>query len=184
MKSLLPPNSTPFERALEEALYSSTALDVGFNELYNYQTCAKEHLSYLAWTLGVEIWGDDSRMSEQQKRELIKEYIGIRTLRGTKAAIEKAYGILGVKVTIEENPRRKNEDGSLGDPLPYKFRLKIKGQSISERFRSEIMRMTDLLKPLRTEYFFDISYEFDGPKIKLAPMQRVTGIVRIKGELL
>ena len=167
---------------MESTIFSATDLDFEISKLYDYKSISEKMLPYLAWAVGVDIWSYDEQMSVEKKRELIKEYIAIRMLRGTKSSIEKAYKILGVKVEIEENPREIKENGELGDRLPFKFRLKISGQAISRDFKMEIMRMTDLLKPLKAHYHIDITFDFKD-NLYLGVASRHTAVVRLKGEL-
>lgn len=175
-KSLLPPNSTPMEKALEETIYSATDLDVEISSIWNIDTMP-EHLKpvllpYLAWTMGVEIWSKD--MSPAQKELMIREYLTIRAVRGTKAAIEKAYQSIGVDVDIEENPpSERYPDGE-----PFKFKLTITAQAISGELRDEIRRLTDLLKPLRSKYFIDIDIDLK-QRVGIVVTGRVTNIARL-----
>ena len=58
--SLLPPNATPLERALEMlAALRLGKIDTPFRELWNAQTCPEELLPYLAWGLSVDQWSAD-----------------------------------------------------------------------------------------------------------------------------
>ena len=120
-------------------------------------------------------------MGYKQKKDLIKKYIVIRTLRGTKRAIELAYGVLGVSVEIEEYPVVETPEGE--ERVPFKFALKITAQAISREFRQEIMRLTDLLKPLRTQYFIEVAVKINGKAFAL-PLLRVTNVARFSARIV
>ena len=179
MDSLLPPNSSRLEQALEKVLINNIELENKIADIYDINEVDKDFLSYLAWAMGVEIWSKD--IKPEDKRKLVQDFLTIRAMRGTKAAIEKAYDLIGLEAEIIENPIGDLPDGSKG-PLPYYFKLKIKGVNISNKFRAEIMRLTDLLKPIRSKYFFDISYSFDGG-MHIGVIGRITNIFRKKAEL-
>ena len=60
-----------------------------------------------------------------------------------------------------ENPRKKNIDGTLGEPQPFMFEIVIEDvDGITPDKRRELLRMVELLKPVRTKYFIDISVKF------------------------
>ena len=176
-KSLLPPNATFMEKALEESIFSATNLDVEISSIWNIDTMPAHLkpvlLPYLAWTMGVEIWSSD--MSIAQKEQMIRDYLVIRAMRGTKEAIQKAYRAIGVNdVEIIENP--PSERYPAGEP--FKFKLTITAQPISNELRNEIRRLTDLLKPLRTKYFIDIDVELK-QNVGVVVTGRVTNIARL-----
>lgn len=179
-QTILPPNATFMEKALEETISRSTDLDIAISSLWNINTMPKALkpalLPYLAWSLGVEVWSSD--MTVAQKEETIKNYLVIRALRGTRAAIEKAYEALGVEVEIVENPPSKRYP--MGEP--HKFKLKISAQPISRELRGEISRLTDLLKPLKAKYFIDVDIEFE-KKMGIFITGRVTGVARFLAEV-
>jgi phage tail P2-like protein len=172
-KSLLPPNATGLELALEETMFRATDLEVKLATIWDVDNISSSLLPYLAWSLGVEIWGSDEEFPVEQKRQLIRDYLVIRTLRGTVGAIKRAYGAIGVKAELIENP--PSERYPKGEP--FKFKLKISGQPITAELRKKVIRLTDLLKPLRTKYFVQIDVELTG-STGLAFMARNTHINR------
>lgn len=169
-ESLLPKNSTPFERALEESIFRATDLDFEIERLWNPDKVSETFLPYLAWSLGVEIWSD--AISIEKKRALIREYLVIRKLRGTKAAIERAYKAINANVEIIERP----------DGQPFRFKLKVSGDPLTPELRAEVLRLTTLLKPVRT--LFELEVEFIGEKrLGLYATARVTPVARFEVKL-
>ena len=90
--SLLPPSSTPLERAIEQTqaqflppLYVPT--------LWNADTCPAAFLPYLAWALSVDEW--DHGWSVEKKRAVIKESRFIHQHKGTPSAIRRALASIG-----------------------------------------------------------------------------------------
>lgn len=90
--SLLPRNTTPLERALEQSLTTYDHPEQ-VPDLWNAATCPKPILPWLAWALSVDDWESD--WSEDKKREAISESIEIHEHKGTLSAILRALSIRG-----------------------------------------------------------------------------------------
>lgn len=89
MNALLPPNSTPFERAIDDA--GAARLEPLFDAPANYQdpaTCPPKFLSRLAWALSVDHWRSD--WPEAVKRAVIAASPRVHRLKGTVAAVRAA----------------------------------------------------------------------------------------------
>lgn len=103
--SLLPPNATATERALEGALAARLqALQPKvLATLWNPATCPASALPWLAWQLSVDDWDED--WSESVKRAVIAASIDIHRRKGTVAAVRQAIAALGIpaaSIGIEE----------------------------------------------------------------------------------
>ena len=90
--SLLPPNTTPLERAIEQtqAVFDPAIKVPG---LWNADTCPASALPYLAWALSVDEW--DHTWSEDRKRAVIRESREIHQRKGTPSAIRRALAAMG-----------------------------------------------------------------------------------------
>ncbi|MGS0744187.1 phage tail protein I [Glaciimonas sp. GG7] len=55
IKSLLPPNTTPQERALEATMARISDIPVPLRQLYNPDTCPINVLPWLAWQLAIDL---------------------------------------------------------------------------------------------------------------------------------
>lgn len=94
MASLLPPASTPLERALDLAVGARiSALPALVTRLWNADNCPDQLLPYLAWALSVDEWND--QWGVDKKREVIKESRPIHQQKGTLAAIKRALTAIG-----------------------------------------------------------------------------------------
>lgn len=92
--SLLPPSSTPLERALDLTAANRIAgLPSIIPTLWNADTCPKALLPYLAWALSVDEW--DELWSEDKKRAAIREARYIHQHKGTPGAIRRALSAIG-----------------------------------------------------------------------------------------
>ena len=100
MSSLLPPNSTAFERSLESSIERSSDIDQTIGDLWNPQTCPLNLLPWLAWALSVDQW--DPGWSEAKKREAVALSISLHERKGTAAAVKdsvKPFGVPDLEIT-------------------------------------------------------------------------------------
>ncbi len=152
MKSIMPPNASPLIISFEQAFDKAIDFDRKYQTLWNLGEVSDEFLPYLAWTLGVELWPRDELVSVEEKRALVSQWIKIRKLRGTRRSLELAYEAIGVRGDIIENPEGK------------KFTLKIKFSSeekvITPELQSAVIRLTNLLKPVRVKYDVEVEFQF------------------------
>lgn len=87
-ESLLPPNATPLERALELSSLRMTAMPLPLRELWRYQDCPAHLLPWLAWALGVDDWSP--AWSEGTKRIAIRDALLVQQRKGTLWALKQA----------------------------------------------------------------------------------------------
>jgi phage tail P2-like protein len=133
-QSILPPNSTQTERALEQAFGAQKPDLAPVAQLMRPGLCPAPLLPWLAWALSVETW--DHNWSEDAKREVLRKSIQVHRLKGTvqsvKAALKSAgYGDAEL---IERYGRNFHDgarvrDGSFNREKPdhwaeYRVRLK------------------------------------------------------------
>lgn len=88
MTSILPPNSTPTERAIETSATYVRDLVVPIRYLWNPETCPAAFLPWLAWSWSVDSWNPD--WSEATKRAVIAASPRVHRLKGTVAAVRAA----------------------------------------------------------------------------------------------
>lgn len=93
MRNLLPPNSTPLERAVTEASSSVSGLPVPLRELWRPMDIPARLLPWLAWTLAVDEWNEE--WSVDRKRAAIVEAVPNHRRRGTPWSIRRALTIAG-----------------------------------------------------------------------------------------
>lgn len=90
--SLLPPSSTPLERAIEQTQARFSPAQI-VPTLWNAASCPANVLPYLAWALSVDEW--DHAWSEEKKRAVIIESRAIHQHKGTPYAIRRALASIG-----------------------------------------------------------------------------------------
>lgn len=116
-QSLLPPNATPAERALEAVVSHVGDLPGDIRIIKNPDTCPVELLPWLAWEYAVTYWNPD--WSEAQKRSVLKAAAWQNKHRGTRGAVERALLTVGYESRLQE----WFETAPKGDP--YTFKIKI-----------------------------------------------------------
>ncbi len=98
--SILPPNATTGERLLEQVTARVGAVDVPIDTLWDPTACPADLLPWLAWSVGVEVWS--SEWPEAQKRAAIAAAPYVKRHKGTRAALDRALGVLGYGCTVTE----------------------------------------------------------------------------------
>lgn len=145
--SLLPPNSTPLERAfdaLESQALGNMPVPVG--DVWSPANCPAPLLPWLGWGLSIDIW--DSSWSETQKRAAIASAIDDQRRKGTRAAVHRALDRIDPLIGITE---------WFEDPTnlePYTFRLDLPDRNTSAvEYDGEtvgrLLRDISVIKPLR-----------------------------------
>lgn len=99
--SLLPPNATASEIALDEALARIDAIEVPISQLRDPWTCPVSHLPWLAWQRRVDHW--NPAWPESVMRKVIATQPEVHRYRGSPYAVETALGALELdNVTLTE----------------------------------------------------------------------------------
>jgi phage tail P2-like protein len=154
--SLLPPNSTPAERALEAAMRAEIDL-AAVGTLWNPATCPADVLPFLAWGLAISHW--DPSWSEAEKRAAIAGAIPFHRIKGTRAAVEQVLArfssLLRIVEWWEANPPRaphtfevRAPAGPDGDPAA------IDASWLTPETQDAIIRDVAAAKPLRSHFDF------------------------------
>lgn len=98
--SILPPNSTKAERALESALAIGAPDLRPVGRLMNPDLCPADLLGWLAWAFSVDVW--DDTWNETQKRAALVASIEVHRRKGTKGAVISVLQAVGFDVELEE----------------------------------------------------------------------------------
>lgn len=145
--NLLPPNSSPLERAfdtLEADTLAGLAVPVG--DVWSPADCPVALLPWLGWGLSIDIW--DSDWSESQRRAAIASAIDDQRRKGTRAAVRRALDRIDPLIGITE---------WFQDPTnlePYTFRLDLPDRNTSaiiydDETVGRLLRDIAVIKPLR-----------------------------------
>jgi phage tail P2-like protein len=120
--TLLPPNATDYERALEGATARISDVPVLVRESWNPDECPPALLPWLADAFSVDTW--EPSWSDAQKRQTIKDSVFVHRHKGTIGAVKRALAALGFDVQVQEWFNQV----PLG--APYTFRLLLTADQI------------------------------------------------------
>ncbi|MFO3672628.1 phage tail protein I [Pseudomonas protegens] len=142
MTSLLPINSTPLERALEEADTKAKDVALVLRTIYNPATCPAHLLPQLAWAWSVDRW--DPGWSEPVKRNAIRASFFIHARKGTIGALRRAVEPLGYLIEVVEWWQMVPE----GVPATFALKVGVLDTGITEEMYQELTRLIDDAKPI------------------------------------
>lgn len=175
INSLLPPNATPLERALDETIAARIeAIDLTpASALWNPATCPVDLLPWLAWAEGVDEWS--SAWAVPVQRAVIAAQREVRRRRGTRRSVGDAIAAFGGSVVMREwfesVPKR----------TPHTFDVVISGGAdyIDAGFQQSMMRAIERNKPARSRYTLGIGITAAG-HIGVAGVARVANYKRME----
>ncbi|AHB11069.1 phage tail protein I [Zymomonas mobilis] len=158
--SLLPPNSTDLERALEKTSASNFALPAeDVKEIWNPDTCSTDLLPYCAVNNGLNQWSDD--WPENVKRQRISTAIEIARHQGTVKSIRDVVSAFGSAVEMREwfetEPR--------GKPRTFDLVLTVNSQSDaspSAKYVDDIVQAIVSAKPAAAQFLFTMGIDTAG----------------------
>lgn len=150
-RSLLPPNSTALERAVEAADAQLLGIPMVHHLLWNPWTCPAEFLPFLAWTVSVDTWSSD--WPEHIKRARIASSFQIQRHKGTAQSIADVVASFGGQVQLRE----WWEMDPPGPPHTFELLLTLTGQGGQEAtaaFIDQVMAAVERTKPVRSHFTF------------------------------
>jgi len=150
--SLLPPNATKLERALEAG--GARIVDVQAPaDIGDPMTCPIWLLPWLAWGLSVDTW--DANWSEQDKREAVAGSIAFHRLKGTRLSVETVLSRFDELAYLvewhEAQPQRPAHTFEVILPMIDETGA-AGGQRASAAFAEAIIREIGRVKPLREHF--------------------------------
>ncbi|WP_438284258.1 phage tail protein I [Pseudomonas alabamensis] len=158
--SLLPPNATQLERALEVACDQNVDPDI-IRGVADSARCPPNFLPWLGWAMKVEGW--EAANTEDQQRALIRQAIPIHKTKGTVGAIRRVLRAVNVNADLKD--WREIPNG-----VPYTFQVTTwanenrggEGTIISPQLEQRLRALVDAAKNERSHYTFRLGARFDG----------------------
>ncbi|WP_175784230.1 phage tail protein I [Burkholderia ambifaria] len=151
--SLLPPNATPLERALEQVMHEPGRLPVPIAKLWNSAKCPVDLLPWLAWSISVDEW--DATWPEVVKRDTLAVTPMILARKGTPWAIKEVLRTYGhPDAELIERVDSQRHDGSImrdgkhrrgGGKRWATFRIVLK-RPITIDQAQQLLRRIDIVK--------------------------------------
>lgn len=145
--TLLPPNASAAERAMESAMLSGIDLSA-VGTLWNPETCPAEVLPFLAWGLAISHW--DSTWTEAEKRTAVAGAIPYHRIKGTRAAVREVLDRLDPLIGLVE----PGEDPANLAPHHFRVELPLLADTDLEYDEPQILallRDVAAAKPLRSQ---------------------------------
>lgn len=149
--TLLPPNATAFERAIEAATARVGNVPVPLRDLWNPATCPLSLLPYLAWALSIDSWSSD--WPEMVKRKRVAAALQIQRSKGTADAVRTVVESFGGAVALREwwqtTPR--------GAPHTFELVVSLDGLVGAEQtaaFADAVIAEVHRAKPVRSVFTF------------------------------
>jgi phage tail P2-like protein len=111
-QSILPPNSTQTERALEQAFGAQKPDLAPVAQLMRPGLCPAPLLGWLAWAVSVDVW--DPNWADEDKRSVIAGSVSVHRHKGTIGAVRRALVTAGYGTAqIVEAKQSALFDGSI-----------------------------------------------------------------------
>lgn len=145
--SLLPPNATPLETALEETAARLSDVPVPLRALWDPATCPAELLPWLAWGVSIDFW--DAAWTVEQKRAAIAGAIEDQRRKGTRASLREVLDRFDPLIEIVE----WWQDRDTMDPHTFRLELPLAIESEVEydtALVTALLRDIAAVKPLRS----------------------------------
>lgn len=163
--TLLPPSAQSFERHAEQAAARLEDVPPSVRPVWSPDDCPEPLLPWLAWALGVEDWRD--YWTEATKRDVIRQSIPIRRLRGTRAAVAAAIAPFGAHMIIRE----WWETTPPGVPHTFQVIIIYGGLAVTAAMQDDVVRQITRAKPLRSHFTVSVG-------LSAAAQLNVCGYVR------
>ncbi|OLU22480.1 phage tail protein I [Pseudomonas sp. PA15(2017)] len=157
VRSLLPPNATALERALEQVQARATTQAVPLRELWNPNTCPAHLLPWLAWTLSLDSW--QPYWPEAVKRERIRMAVEIQRRKGTAKSVRDVVRSFGSSLAIREWWQTEPK----GEPHTFALTLTLgAGVPNTVEYQQDVITEIERTKPVRSHFTLTIGLAASG----------------------
>ncbi|OJY65518.1 MAG: phage tail protein I [Sphingobium sp. 66-54] len=156
--TLLPPNASPLEQALEQAA-TAAPLPVPLRDLMRPESCPAALLPWLAFALSVDDWDPD--WPEAVRRQVVARSIAVHRRKGTVAAVREAVAAFGGSIVIRE----WWEADPPGEPGTFALMLAlatVDGGAPSAGYVEDVTRQVAQAKPLSRPFEFTLALAASG----------------------
>lgn len=163
--TLLPPNATDLERAVDGVTERVDAIPVPLSTLWDPWRCPVELLPWLAYSASVDVWS--SAWPEATKRAVIAASFEVHRRKGTVGAVKRAIRALSLRADLTEWHQT--------DDMPaHTFGVDVlaaasigAGAVLDGPGQADLIRTLDATKPVRSHYALRVGAEH-GTTLQLA----------------
>ena len=172
--SILPPGSTPLEKALEQIAARLLDIDVRIRAVWSPDDCPIELLPWLAWGLSLDNWS--TGWPESIKRERVRQAIAIARRKGTAASVRSVIASFGGAVAIREWWQSEPK----GDPHTFSLVLNLDQPDApaTAAYVDQVIAEVGRAKPVRSRFTFTQSVSAQA-RVGLAAAMRPTICARL-----
>lgn len=157
MSSLLPPNATQAERALEAVTARIGSVPIPLPALIDPATCPEPLLPWLAWALSVDNWSADWPVAV--KRAQVANAIPIQRRKGTAASVRQVVAAFGGNIALREWWQQSPP----GTPHTFDMTLTVAaGTAADPAFIDAVILGVDRTKPVRSHFTFTLGLSAAG----------------------
>jgi phage tail P2-like protein len=145
--SLMPPNATATERAIEQAGTRFEDITLPHRSLWNPDTCPAELLPWLAWALSIDSW--KTYWPESIKRARIRTAMEIQRKKGTAKSVRDVVQSFGSSLALREWFQ------TVPNGTPYTFELILTtGTNVpnTAAYQQDIVDEVSRTKPVRAHF--------------------------------
>lgn len=173
--SLLPPNASPLERAVESATARLSDLPVPLRTLVDPDLCHLDQLPHLAWALSIDSWSSD--WPEAIKRARVRYAIEIQRRKGTSESVRTVVQSFGGAVALREWWQTTPP----GDPYTFSLVVTLTGEGgapASAAFADAVINEVRRTKPVRAHFTYTQGVSF-ARQLGVIAVARPTLFVRL-----
>lgn len=157
--SLLPPNATPVERAIEALSKRIEDIPSPLRDLVNPETCPDRFLPWLAYTLSVDSW--NPAWSDRVKRNIIAGSMDLHRRKGSAASVRAVVQAFGGQIALREWWQMDPP----GPPHTFDMVLTLTGndgEAASQAFIEEVIDEVARTKPARSWFTVTQGFQANG----------------------
>lgn len=156
-KSLLPPNATPQERAVENAVHRTTDLPTPIRDVWSPDDCPEHLLPWLAWAMSLDSW--NVNWPEAVKRARIRQAVRIHQRKGTTQSVREVVASFGADLVLQE----WWEKDPVGVPFSFDITLTVgAGIPATAEYQNEIIEEVRRTRPRRSPFTFIAGVSAEG----------------------
>lgn len=151
MSSLLPPNATRAERALEGATARIGEVPTPLRDLWDEDRCPADLLPWLAYAHSLDSWGPT--WPEHIKRSRIKAAPEVHRRKGTAASVRQVIAAFGGAVQLREWWQLDPP----GPPHTFDMVLTLAGEggaTATAQYVDDVIAEVQRTKPVRSHFTF------------------------------
>lgn len=175
--TLLPPNATQLERALEAVLGERIdGVAVPLRDLWSAEHCPEPLLPWLAWALSIDQWSADWPLHVRRAR--VATAIAIQRIKGSAQSVRDVVAAMGGNVVLSE----WFQTDPPGDPHTFDLLVALGGQADdvpSADFIDAVIAEVERTKPVRSHFTFTLSAPARG-RVGLRAVGRAITVHRLQ----